>query len=74
MAVITQFSDLDLSKTYTYSDYLLWQFQERVELIKGFIMKMSPAPSMVHQRISNNLTGCFYENMTAIYVTYIQKI
>lgn len=56
MAVITQFSDLDLSKTYTYSDYLLWQFQERVELIKGFIMKMSPAPSMVHQRISNNLS------------------
>ena len=56
MAVITQFSDLDLRKTYTYSDYLLWQFHERVELIKGFIMKMSPAPSMVHQRISNNLS------------------
>ena len=56
MAVITQLSDLDLSKTYTYSDYLLWQFHERVELIKGFIMKMSPAPSMVHQRISNNLS------------------
>jgi Uma2 family endonuclease len=27
-----------------------------VELIKGFILKMSPAPSMVHQRISNSLS------------------
>jgi len=56
MAIITNFSDLDLTKQYSYSDYLLWQFQERVELIKGFIRKMSPAPSMVHQRISNNLS------------------
>jgi Uma2 family endonuclease len=63
MAIITNFSDLDLTKTYSYTDYLLWQFQDRVELIKGFILKMSPAPSMIHQRISNNLTGCFYENM-----------
>lgn len=56
MAIITNFSDLDLTKQYSYSDYLLWQFQERVELIKGFILKMSPAPSMVHQRISNNVS------------------
>lgn len=62
MTTVTKFSDLDLTKQYSYSDYLLWQFKERVELIKGFIMKMSPAPSMVHQRISNNLTGSFYEN------------
>lgn len=63
MAIVTNFSDLDLSKKYSYTDYLKWQFQERVELIKGFILKMSPAPSMVHQRISSNLTGCFYENL-----------
>jgi Uma2 family endonuclease len=60
MAIITNFSDLDLTKQYSYSDYLLWQFQERVELIKGFIRKMSPVPSMVHQTIVNNLTGIFY--------------
>lgn len=35
MQVVTQFSDLDLTKQYTYSDYLQWQFSERVELIKG---------------------------------------
>lgn len=56
MAIVTNFSDLDLTKQYSYSDYLKWQFQERVELIKGFILKISPAPSMVHQRISNNLS------------------
>jgi Uma2 family endonuclease len=56
MEIVTNFSDLDLTKQYSYSDYLKWQFQERVELIKGFILKMSPAPSMVHQRISNNLS------------------
>ena len=65
MSVVKNFSDLDLTKTYTYSDYLLWQFSERVELIKGFIRKMSPAPSRKHQTISYNLTlsiGKFFQN------------
>jgi Uma2 family endonuclease len=60
--IITNFSDLDLTKQYSYADYLLWQFSERVELIKGFIQKMSPAPSSSHQKISANLSGVFYEN------------
>src|SRR5580692_7284019 len=47
-----QLSDLDLTKTYTYADYLKWTFDERLELIKGKIFKMSPAPGSVHQRIS----------------------
>lgn len=33
--MITSLSQLDLNKSYTYADYLLWQFEERVELIKG---------------------------------------
>lgn len=64
--IVKKFSDLDLTKTYTYSDYLLWQFSERVELIKGFISKMSPAPSSNHQKISQNLNGGFY--------TYFKKM
>lgn len=52
---IMQLSDLDLSKTYTYADYLQWKFQERVELIKGRIFQMSPAPSSNHQDISGNI-------------------
>jgi len=52
---VTDFSQLDLSKTYTYADYLTWQFSERVELIKGWIYKMSPAPRRVHQEIQGRL-------------------
>lgn len=52
--------DLDFSKTYTYADYLLWKFDERVELIKGKIFKMSPAPSGKHQTISFNISGELY--------------
>jgi Uma2 family endonuclease len=53
--MITSLSQLDLSKQYSYADYLTWNFKERVELIKGLIYKMSPAPSPVHQLISGNL-------------------
>jgi Uma2 family endonuclease len=52
MPIITKLSDLDLDKTYSYADYLLWQFQERVELIKGKIFEMSPSPSRKHQEVS----------------------
>ena len=53
--MITQLSQLDLNGEYSYADYLTWQFNERVELIKGKIMAMSPAPTVKHQNISGNL-------------------
>lgn len=53
---ITELSQLDLNKTYTYADYLRWKFKERVELIKGKILEMSPAPNTKHQKISLNFT------------------
>ena len=56
MSIVTKFSDLDLTKQYTYADYLLWQFSERIELLRGFIKKMSPAPSRRHQDYSRNLS------------------
>ncbi len=52
---VKDINDLDFTKTYTYKDYLLWKFKERVELIKGKIFKMSPAPSIIHQEISRNI-------------------
>jgi Uma2 family endonuclease len=55
--MITDINQLDLNKTYSYADYLTWQFQEKLELIKGKVFKMSPAPSTTHQRISRKLTG-----------------
>ena len=52
---IVEFSDLDLTKTYSYADYLKWIFEERLELIKGRIFRMSPAPGSVLQRLSLRL-------------------
>lgn len=62
MQYITNFSDLDLSATYSYADYLLWRFEQSVELIKGKVFKMSPASSVRHQRISFKLSGEFYKH------------
>jgi Uma2 family endonuclease len=55
--IITDLSELDLNKQYTYADYLTWRFSERVELIKGWIHKMTPAPLRKHQRVSGNVFG-----------------
>lgn len=53
--MITSIEQLDLTKAYTFKDYLSWKFQERVELLRGYIAKMSPAPTSTHQIISSNL-------------------
>jgi Uma2 family endonuclease len=53
--MITSFDQLNLDQVYTYADYLTWKFNERVELIKGKIFKMSPAPTVIHQQLSREL-------------------
>ncbi|MDP2901844.1 MAG: Uma2 family endonuclease, partial [Methylovulum sp.] len=60
MTTIAQLSQLNLEGTYTYADYLTWQFEETLELIKGKIMLMSLAPNTNHQRISGRLHGNIY--------------
>ena len=52
--MITSLDQLDPNGSYTYADYLLWQFTERVELLRGKIFKMA-APSRKHQSINGNL-------------------
>lgn len=59
--IINNIEDLDLNGTYSYADYLLWQFQERVELIKGRIFKMSPAPLRNHQEIQGAIFYQLYD-------------
>lgn len=62
---IVSFDQLDLSKLYSYADYFRWRFQERVELIRGMIYKMSPVPSVAHQSVSLKLTlkiGNYFES------------
>jgi Uma2 family endonuclease len=60
MPKITQLSQLDLNQTYSYADYLTWRLDEALELIKGKIMLMSPAPNVNHQRVSTRLTALLY--------------
>ena len=60
MATITQLSQLDLNGRYSYADYLTWRFDDTIELIKGKISLMSPAPSLSHQQISISLSGILY--------------
>lgn len=56
MNTINDLSQLNLTTgIYSYADYLTWQFDQAVELIKGHIFPMS-APSRRHQRISWQLT------------------
>ncbi|MEI6544734.1 MAG: Uma2 family endonuclease [Methylococcales bacterium] len=60
MSKTTDLSQLDLNGIYTYADYLSWQFDDAIELIKGKIMAMSPAPSSEHQSISWRLSGALF--------------
>lgn len=58
----TDISQIDLDGTYSYADYLNWNFKERIELIKGKIFKMSPAPAMKHQRIASRMASQMYDS------------
>lgn len=54
--IITDINQLDLNKSYTYADYITWQFDEMVEIINGKIFKMSPLPSSKHQDVSQKIS------------------
>ena len=45
---------------YTYVDYLTWNFEEIVELIKGKVFKKAAAPNRRHQAVSGNLFVHFH--------------
>jgi len=47
--------DFSYGGLYTYADYLKWTIDERLELIKGKIFRMSPAPNRIHQKISGDI-------------------
>jgi Uma2 family endonuclease len=50
----TQVEEPDPSLTYTYADYLKWDFEERLELFRGRIFKLS-APNTRHQVIAGDI-------------------
>jgi len=61
--VITDISQLDLSQSYTYADYLSWKFTEYVELIRGKVMRKMSAPVTAHQQCSMNFSGELYTHL-----------
>lgn len=52
---ITSLSQLDPNGTYSYADYLTWQFNELVELLRGKIMRRLSAPTDQHQAVVGEL-------------------
>lgn len=56
----TKVEEPDPSLRYTYADYLKWNFEEQLELIRGRIYKMSPAPTPLHQLVGGRLHGEMY--------------
>ena len=56
---ITSLDQLDLNGTYTYADYLSWQFTELVELLRGKVMRRMSGPTDRHQAIVGDLYLAF---------------
>ncbi len=46
---------LKLEQPFTYSDYVIWETEERYELINGEPVLMAPAPNQRHQILAGNL-------------------
>ena len=47
-------SELDLSKTYSYADYITWPFEERVELFNGKVVAID-FTNRLHQALAGNI-------------------
>ena len=58
-APITSLADLDPNGTYSYADYLTWQFTELVELLRGKITRRMSGPTDRHQALLGELHLAF---------------
>ena len=59
--MITDINLLDLEGKYSYADYLTWEFEESVEILKGKVFSMGATPNTSHQRISGKLSGILWQ-------------
>lgn len=62
MTAITSLDQLDFNNNYTYADYLTWAIKDKIELIKGKIIAMSPAPARIHQDVAQNINQILYRH------------
>jgi Uma2 family endonuclease len=49
-----------INKIYTYTDYMSYSENERIEVIDGHIYAMSPAPSRAHQELIMFISNSIY--------------
>ncbi|MBK8349390.1 MAG: hypothetical protein IPL08_17940 [Saprospiraceae bacterium] len=61
---------IDYNKVYTYADYLKLEIDEMVEIIRGKILRMSPAPRIKHQGISINIASIIHSELREKIVKY----
>lgn len=61
--IVSKVEELDMNAHYNAGQYLQWRFEEMVELIKGKVFKMSPAPRSNHQRVELALASLFFNNL-----------
>ena len=54
---------LDLTKHYSFADYITWFDYKRRELWNGFIKMMTPATNTYHQVSSGNIYGDIYKHI-----------
>src|SRR5690554_3793584 len=45
---------------YTYANYLTWELDQMVELIKGRVYKFAAAPRTNHQRVSGKIFAALF--------------
>jgi Uma2 family endonuclease len=60
---VTSLADLDPNGTYSYADYLSWQFEEIVELFNGKIMRRLGSPSDRHQAVLGTIGFLLYDQV-----------
>lgn len=53
-------NEVDFSAIYSYADYMRFAFDERMEIIKGRLFQMSPAPSRYHQKSFGSIHNSLY--------------
>lgn len=58
--MITDLTQLDPNGRYTYADYLGWEFEGRVELIKGKLVEMPTAQRASHQKALSHFVRDLY--------------
>ncbi|MBK9150644.1 MAG: Uma2 family endonuclease [Saprospiraceae bacterium] len=58
---IVQEPDFNYPGEYTYADYLQFKMDDMVEVIRGRLFRMSPAPRTDHQKIVVSISSVIYQ-------------